>query len=94
MKEICKTFFKMDKEIIDGYNIYEKSGAYYIDVYTTCKKLGNWQTLLKYNCIDKVIDYFNRIVKSDIEDNKSKSIWSMKEKEWRKNTLNLLLESV
>jgi hypothetical protein len=92
MIEICKTFFKMDNEIINGYKILNENGMYNIYVYTTCEKLGNWQEFLSYDSVNKVINYFKKIVMRDITDNQPQTIWNIKENEWRKNTLDLLLQ--
>ena len=91
MKELCKTFFKMDGEIINGYKVSEENGSYYIYVYTTCKELGNWQEFLHYDNLNKVINYFKKLVTRDITENQIKSEYVNTENEWTKNTLDLLL---
>ena len=91
MKELFKTYFKIDGEIINGYKITEKNGRYFINVYTSCEKLGNWQEFLYYDDLNKVINYFKKSVARDIEGNQ-KSEWAITENEWRKHTLKLLLD--
>ena len=91
MKELCKTFFKMDGKIIDGYKVTEENGRYCIHVYTSCKRLGNWQEFLHYDDLNKVIKYFKRSVDRDITERQVETEWVIAENKWRKQTLDLLL---
>lgn len=98
MNELCTTYFKWNNKIVDGFKVVKLNGSYVIKAYTTCKKLGNWQDFLRYNSLDKVIDYFTRLVKRDEEDRKSFASdserdirWTDIEDKWRYDTLQALL---
>jgi hypothetical protein len=99
MKELCKTYFEFDGKVINGYKVVEECGSYDIYVYTSCKKLGNWQLFLSYKNIDKVIRYFENQVKRDIEESKEyydqfTIDWISKENKWRKDTLEQLQNNI
>lgn len=92
VKELCKTFFKIKNKIINGYKVVEENGVYNIYVYTTCKKLGNWQKFLSYNSLDEIVNFFKKLVDRDKLEGTNESLWVRTENEWRKNTLDLILK--
>lgn len=91
MKELCKTYFEIDGKIINGYKVVEENGSYNIYVYTSCKKLGNWQLLSRYNSLDNLICYFKKLVKRDEIEHQTQTDWVIIENQWRRNTLEILL---
>lgn len=90
--EICKKYFKINNEIINGFKIV-KNGNYNIYVYTSCKKSNNWQLFLTYETIEKVKRYFNMQLDKRREENDISIEWNRIEVEWRKSIVDELNEN-
>lgn len=84
-KEICRTYFLFNDEIINGFKITDNKGVYRIYIYTSCEKLGNWQEFLKYNNFESILRYFRNTF-NDYNEMKETD-WNIKEKMWCKETL-------
>lgn len=88
--EICKEYFKINNDIIDGFKVIKNSTAYNIYVYTSCVALNNWQLFLTFDTLENVKKYFNKQLQKSLEENNQKIEWNKKESEWIKNILNKL----
>ncbi|WP_312286827.1 hypothetical protein [Terrisporobacter sp.] len=90
--EICKKYFKINNEIINGFKIVE-NGNYDIYVYTSCKKLNNWQLFLTFETIEKVKRYFNMQLNNHLSENDSSIEWNKIGIEWIKSIVYELNEN-
>ncbi len=89
---ICRTYFKFDGAIINGWQICLERGTVVLYTYTACKSLGNWQEFMRHSDIDQVIKYLEGCL-SHYDDMESSQIsarasrWIKCEKDWQKRTL-------
>ncbi|MBN1076015.1 hypothetical protein DVV91_16970 [Clostridium botulinum] len=90
--EICKTYFRFNNDIINGYKVIDNNGKYDIFVYTSCQQLGNWQLFLTLDK-EKLLKYFKNQVNNFIEQS-LKNDWCETELKWYKNTYNILKEKL
>lgn len=88
--EICKTYFKINNNIINGFKISKNNNSFKIYVYTTCEKLNNWQLFLHYNSIKEVREYFKKLLDSYVRECNQDIEWNRIETEWVRHTLNIL----
>jgi len=86
--EICKKYFEMNGKIINGFKIV-KNNNFDIYVYTSCKKLNNWQLFLTFETIERVKKYFNDSLENRLG-NDFNIVWNKKEYEWIESIVNEL----
>lgn len=85
--EICKRYFKIDNDIINGFKIIKEFSEFRIYIYTSCKKLNNWQLFLEYSSLKEVKNYFKKQLCNHLESDNSIE-WNLKELEWMKEINN------
>lgn len=92
---ICEEYFKFENKIINGFKVLknDKYDIYDIYVYTSCKKLGNWQLFLPSKPIQEVKNYFDIQLENRLKELNQTIDWNREETEWIKNIVNNLKNS-
>lgn len=83
---MCKKYFKMNNKIINGFKVV-KNENYEVYIYTSCKKINNWQLFLTYKTKEDVKAYFNKQYHEHIENLDMSIEWNNIETEWIKSII-------
>jgi hypothetical protein len=89
---ICETYFKVDDKIINGWKVLKCNDSYDLYIYTSCKKLNNWQLFLTFDDKERMLRYFKNRIENTSENLEIN--WCKTEHEWIKNTYDILNKKI